>query len=106
MIPIAMLYGTPEDSVAQIAYIEKRGYPISYIEMGEEPDGHYTNPEDYAALYIQWATALHKLDPKLKLGGPHFHRRKQRHRDVGRRRGPNIMDRAIHRLLQVPRPAG
>ena len=72
MIPIAMLYTTPEDSVAEIAYIEKRGYPISYIEMGEEPDGHYTPPEDYAALYIQWATALHKLDPKLRLGGPIF----------------------------------
>jgi F5/8 type C domain len=72
MIPIAMLYSTPEDSVAEIAYVEKRGYPISYIEMGEEPDGHYTPPEDYAALYIQWATALHKLDPGLKLGGPIF----------------------------------
>lgn len=72
MIPIAMLYGTPEDSVAQIAYIEKRGYPISYIEMGEEPDGHYTTPEDDAALYIQWAIALHHLDPNLKLGGPVF----------------------------------
>jgi F5/8 type C domain len=72
MIPIAMLYATPEDSVAEIAYIEKRGYPISYIEMGEEPDGHYTPPEDYAALYIQWATALHKLDPNLLLGGPIF----------------------------------
>jgi hypothetical protein len=72
MIPIAMLYAIPEDSVAEIAYIEKRGYPISYIEMGEEPDGHYTPPEDYAALYVQWATALHKLDPKLRLGGPIF----------------------------------
>jgi hypothetical protein len=72
MIPIAMLYAIPEDSVAEIAYIEKRGYPISYVEMGEEPDGHYTPPEDYAALYIQWATALHKLDPKLRLGGPIF----------------------------------
>lgn len=72
MIPIAMLYGTPEDSAAEIAYIEKRGYPVSYVEMGEEPDGHYTNPEDYAALYLQWATALHKVDPKLKLGGPIF----------------------------------
>jgi hypothetical protein len=72
MIPIALLYATPEDSVAEIAYIEKRGYPISYIEMGEEPDGHYTPPEDYAALYVQWATALHKLDPKLRLGGPIF----------------------------------
>ena len=72
MIPIAMLYATPEDSAAEISYIEKRGYPISYVEMGEEPDGHYTTPEDYAALYLQWATALHKVDPSLKLGGPIF----------------------------------
>lgn len=71
-IPIAMLYGTPEDSVAQIAYIEKRGYPIGYIEMGEEADGQYMVPEDYGALYLQWATALHRLDPALKLGGPVF----------------------------------
>jgi len=72
MIPIAMIYGTPEDASAEIAYLEKRGYPISYVEMGEEPDGHYTPPEDYAALYIQFAAALHRVDPKLKLGGPIF----------------------------------
>jgi hypothetical protein len=72
MIPVAMLYGTPEDSAAQIAYIKKRGYPISYVEMGEEPDGQYMTPEDYGALYLQWATALHRVDPTLKLGGPVF----------------------------------
>jgi hypothetical protein len=72
MIPIAIIYATPEDSVAEIAYVEKRGYPISYVEMGEEPDGHYMVPEDYAAMYVQWARALHKLDPKLQLGGPIF----------------------------------
>jgi hypothetical protein len=72
MIPVTMLYGTPEDSAAQIAYLEKRGYPVSYIEMGEEPDGKHAMPEDYGALYIQWANALHKVDPKLKLGGPIF----------------------------------
>ena len=72
MIPIAMLYGTPEDAAAQIAYVEKRGYPISYVEMGEEPDGQKMLPEDYGALYLQFATALHKVDPKLKLGGPVF----------------------------------
>ena len=72
MIPVAMLYDTPENAAAEIQYIEKRGYPISYIEMGEEPDGKHTLPEDYAALYLQWATALHKVDPKLKLGGPIF----------------------------------
>ena len=72
MIPVTVLYGTPEDAAAQIAYIEKRGYPISYIEMGEEPDGKHAMPEDYGALYLQWAAALHKVDPKLKLGGPIF----------------------------------
>ena len=72
MIPVTMLYGTPDDAAAQIAYIEKRGYPIAYIEMGEEPDGKHAMPEDYGALYIQWAEAIHKTDPKLKLGGPIF----------------------------------
>jgi hypothetical protein len=72
MIPVAMFYSTPEDSAAQLAYIEKRGYDVGYVEMSEEPDGNNILPEDYAALYLQWATALHKVDPKLKLGGPVF----------------------------------
>jgi len=72
MVPIAMIYNTPEDAAAQIAYLEKRHYPISYVEMGEEPDGQHMQPEDYAALYLQFAAALHKVDPSLKLGGPSF----------------------------------
>jgi len=72
MLPVAVLYGTPEDSAAQIAYVEKRGYPISYVELGEEADGQYMTPEHYAALYLQWAAAIHKVDPALKLGGPAF----------------------------------
>jgi len=72
MIPIAMLYGTPEDAAAEIAYIKKRGYPIGYIEMGEEPDGQKMLPEDYGALYLQFARAIHKVNPNLKLGGPAF----------------------------------
>jgi F5/8 type C domain len=72
MIATGLLYVTPEDSAAELAYIEKRGYPISFVEIGEEPDGKKTMPEDYAALYLQWATALHRVDPKLKLGGPIF----------------------------------
>jgi len=72
IVPVAMLYSTPEDAAAQMAYIKKRGYPVSYIEMGEEPDGQYMQPEDYAALYLQFATALHRVDPQFKLGGPVF----------------------------------
>jgi len=72
MIPIALIYNTPEDAAAEIKYLKNRNYPISYIEMGEEPDGHYMLPEDYAALYVQFAAAIHKIDPALKLGGPIF----------------------------------
>ena len=72
MVPVAMLYDTPDNAVAEIAYLEHRHYPISYVEMGEEADGQYMLPEDYAALYLQWASALHHLDPTLKLGGPSF----------------------------------
>jgi hypothetical protein len=40
--------------------------------MGEECDGKHTMPEDYGAIYCQWATAIHKLVPGAKLGGPVF----------------------------------
>src|SRR5579859_772190 len=72
MIPISLLYGTPDDAAAQMAYLKKRGYSISYVEMGEEPDGQLMLPEDYAELYLQFATALHRVNPDLKLGGPVF----------------------------------
>ena len=72
MIPVAMLYDTPDNAVAEITYLKKQNYLISYVEMGEEADGQYMLPEDYAALYLQWATALHRVDPALKLGGPSF----------------------------------
>ncbi|MGA2855787.1 MAG: discoidin domain-containing protein [Candidatus Sulfotelmatobacter sp.] len=72
MVPIAMLFATPEDAANEIAYLYKRHYPISWIEMGEEADGQHMLPEDYAALYIQFAAAIHKLVPEAKLGGPPF----------------------------------
>lgn len=72
LIPVTLLYGTPDGAAAEIAYLEKRGYPIRGVEMGEEPDGKHALPEDYAALYLQWATAIHKVDSKLQLGGPIF----------------------------------
>jgi hypothetical protein len=72
MVPISMLYATPEDAANEIAYLYRRHYPISWIEMGEEADGQHMLPEDYGALYVQFATAIHKLVPEAKLGGPPF----------------------------------
>ncbi len=72
MVPVALLYDNPDNAASEIAYLEKRNYPISYVEMGEEADGQFMLPEDYGALYLQWATALHRIDPALKLGGPSF----------------------------------
>jgi len=72
MIPIAMIYNQPEDAVAEMRYLAARHYPVSYVEMGEEVDGQYMSPEDYGALYLQFAAALHAFDPSLRLGGPAF----------------------------------
>jgi hypothetical protein len=72
MAPVAPLYDTPENAAAEIKYLKARGYPIRSVEMGEEPDGQNVSPEDYAALYRQFASVIHSVDPTLKLGGPGF----------------------------------
>ena len=72
LITVPLIYSIPEDAAAMVAYLKKRGYPISWVEMDEEADGQYYMPEDYATLYIQFADAIHKVDPTLKLGGPVF----------------------------------
>jgi hypothetical protein len=72
IVPVALLYSTPDDAAAQMGYIKKRGYPVSYIEMGEEADGQYMLPEDYGSLYLQFSSALHSVDAGFKLGGPAF----------------------------------
>ena len=71
-VPVAMLYDNPDNAANEIAYLESRGYAINYVELGEEPDGQFVLPEDDAALYVQWADAIHKVDPNIKLAGPVF----------------------------------
>jgi hypothetical protein len=72
LVPVSVLYDTPDNVAAEIAYLLKRGYRIAGVEMGEEPDGQFVTPEDYGALYLQVADALHRVDPSLRLGGPGF----------------------------------
>jgi NedA-like, galactose-binding domain len=70
LLPVGVLYDTPENAVAEIKYLLGRGYALEGIEVGEEPDGQWVSPEDYAALYTGIARGLSALSSKLKLGGP------------------------------------
>jgi hypothetical protein len=67
-----LLYDTPENAAAEIEYLKSRGYSIRRVELGEEPDGQYVTPEDYGALYLEFARTIHRVDPELQLGGPSF----------------------------------
>ena len=68
LVPVGVLYDTPENAAAEISYL--RQYPLEGVELGEEPDGQWASPEDYAALYAGVARRLAALNPRLKLGGP------------------------------------
>ena len=68
LVPVGVLYDTPENATAEINYL--RQYPLEGVELGEEPDGQWASPEDYATLYTGVARRLAALNPLLKLGGP------------------------------------
>jgi F5/8 type C domain-containing protein len=70
LVPVGILYDTPENAVAEIKFLLRRGYSLEGIELGEEPDGQWVSPEDYAALYVGLARRLRDLNSGLKLGGP------------------------------------
>jgi hypothetical protein len=70
MVPVGVLYDTPENAAAEIRYVRRRGWPVRQVELGEEPDGQAVSPEDYADLYLETAKVLHGVDPALSLGGP------------------------------------
>jgi len=70
LVPVGVLYDTPENSTAEIQYLLRRNYSLERIELGEEPDGQWVSPEDYAALYTGVARRLAELKSALKVGGP------------------------------------
>ena len=70
LVPVGVLYDTPENAAVEITYLLRRNYNLEGVELGEEPDGQWVSPEDYAALYTGVARRLAALNPRLKLGGP------------------------------------
>jgi F5/8 type C domain len=70
LTPVGILYDTPDNAVAEVRFFKARGYSVKQIELGEEPDGQNVTPEDYATLFIQFADAIHRVDPAIKTGGP------------------------------------
>lgn len=72
VVPVGVLYDTPENAAAELRFLRRRHYPVTQIEMGEEPDGQNVNAEDYAALYRQFAAAVKAVDPQIKVGGPNL----------------------------------
>jgi hypothetical protein len=72
LLPVGLAYNTPENASNEIGFLRQRGYKFDRVELGEEPDGQYLTPEDFGALYLEWADAIHRVDPKVRLGGPSF----------------------------------
>jgi hypothetical protein len=70
LVPVGVLYDTPENAVAEIQYLLHQNYSLEGIELGEEPDGQWVSPEDYAALYAGVARRLAEFKSPLKVGGP------------------------------------
>jgi hypothetical protein len=72
MLAAPVLYDTPENAAALVDYVNRAGYRVNRVEMGEEPDGQRVSPSDFGALYAQTARLIRKAVPHAVMGGPSF----------------------------------
>ncbi len=72
LFPVGVVYDIPENALALIKYLRSKKYPFKELELGEEPDGQYISPKDFACLYLNLADKIKTEYPELILGGPSF----------------------------------
>ena len=72
MMPVGLLYDTPDNMKALLQYLITKKYAVEEIEIGEEPDGQLMTPDDFAAMYCQWADVFKQVAPAVHMGGPSF----------------------------------
>jgi hypothetical protein len=70
LLPIGLLYDTPDNAAAELRYVQRRGYPVRQVELGEEPDGQYGEAADYGALYLALVDRLKPENRGITFGGP------------------------------------
>lgn len=70
MLPVPVLFDTPENAAALMAYVKRRGFPVARVELGEEPDGQFGDPADYGALYLEVLDIIKRVGPGFVYGGP------------------------------------
>jgi len=70
LIPVAVLYDTPENAAAEIKYLTAPVIPSSESNWAKNPMANSSKPEHYAALFVQFHKKLHQINPGLQFGGP------------------------------------
>jgi len=73
-LPVLMaapvLYDTPENTAALMAYLQAKHYSVTDVELGEEPEEQFVSPEDYAELSRKTMAAIRAKGVMPHFGGP------------------------------------
>ncbi len=68
LITVNILTGTPQQAADWVRYVNASGTRVRYWEIGNESYSTAMTPDQYAALFLQFAQAMRAVDPNIKLG--------------------------------------